>query len=61
MLVQEATLFLQLLYRNDFKNDFAELLQTKYEGMIVRAVDDREYFKNYQYLDTNLDRGMRFL
>lgn len=58
--MQETTLFLQLLYKNEFKNEFLNLLKGKYEKMIILAVDDQAYMKNYKYLDTNLDRGMHF-
>lgn len=55
---QETTLFLQLLYRNEFKDDFLLVLKNKYEDMIISAVHDKDYLENYKHLDTNLDRGM---
>lgn len=56
--MQETTLFLQLLYKNEFKTQFLNLLKGKYEKMIMLAISDEAYMKNYKYLDTNLDRGM---
>lgn len=56
--MQETTLFLQLLYKNDFKDKFLNLLREKYEKMIFLAIRNKEYMKNYTHLDTNLDRGM---
>lgn len=55
---QETTLFLQLLYQNNFKDDFSFSLKDRYEHMIISAVHDREYMENYKHLDMNLDRGM---
>jgi hypothetical protein len=55
---QETTLFLQLLYQNNFKDDFSLSLKDRYEQMIISAVHDREYMENYKHLDMNLDRGM---
>uniref|UniRef100_A0A7I4B0B8 E3 ubiquitin-protein ligase n=1 Tax=Physcomitrium patens TaxID=3218 RepID=A0A7I4B0B8_PHYPA len=54
----ETTLFLQLLYKNDFKDKFLNLLREKYEKMIFLAIRNKEYMKNYTHLDTNLDRVM---
>lgn len=54
--VQETTLFLQLLYKSEFKHDFSEVLKDKYEKIVIPAVDDE--VPNYDYVDTNLDRGM---
>jgi hypothetical protein len=54
--VQETTLFLQLLYNSEFKHDFSEVLKDKYEKIVIPAVDDE--VPNYDYVDTNLDRGM---
>lgn len=58
--MQETTLFLQLLYKNDFKDQFLDRLKGKYEKMLILAVDSAAYMKNYKSLDTNLDRGMHF-
>jgi hypothetical protein len=52
----ETTLFLQLLYNSEFKHDFSEVLKDKYEKIVIPAVDDE--VPNYDYVDTNLDRGM---
>ncbi|KAG0566256.1 hypothetical protein KC19_7G050000 [Ceratodon purpureus] len=54
----ETTLFLQLLYKNEFKDQFLDRLKGKYERMIIHAVDSVAYMKNYKSLDTNLDRVM---
>ncbi|KAG0560005.1 hypothetical protein KC19_10G146700 [Ceratodon purpureus] len=54
----ETTLFLQLLYKNEFKTQFLNLLKGKYEKMIMLALSNQAYLKNYKYLDTNLDRVM---
>ncbi len=54
--VQETTLFLQLLYKSEFKHDFSEVLKDKYEKIVIPAVDDGGL--NYHHVDTNLDRGM---
>lgn len=54
-------MFLQLLYKNDFKIQFLNVLKGKYEKMIMLAVNSPStYLKNYKDLDTNLDRGMYF-
>ena len=58
--MQETTLFLQLLYRNEFKTQFLNLLKGKYERMIMLAIENEAYMSNYKHLDTNLDRGMHF-
>lgn len=55
---QETTLFLQLLYKNEFKDEFLLVLKNKYEDMIISAVHDKNYLENYKHLDTNLDRGV---
>jgi len=55
---EETTLFLQLLYKNEFKDDFLLVLKNKYEDMIISAVHDKYYLENYKHLDTNLDRVM---
>jgi hypothetical protein len=52
----ETTLFLQLLYKSEFKHDFSEVLKDKYEKIVIPAVDDE--VPNYDYVDTNLDRVM---
>jgi E3 ubiquitin-protein ligase UBR1/E3 ubiquitin-protein ligase UBR3 len=54
----ETTLFLQLLYKNEFKIQFLNILKGKYEKMIILAVNNEAYMRNYKYLDTNLDRVM---
>jgi hypothetical protein len=56
--VQETTLFLQLLYKSEFKHDFSKVLKDKYEKIVIPAVDDEVLRDNYQYVDTNLDRVM---
>jgi hypothetical protein len=56
--VQETTLFLQLLYKSEFKHDFSKVLKDKYEKIVIAAVDDEVLRDNYQNVDTNLDRGM---
>lgn len=55
--VQETTLYLQLLYKNEFKDQFLSILRVKYENMIFLAMGNSQYMKNYTHLDTNLDRG----
>jgi hypothetical protein len=45
-----------LLYNSEFKHDFSEVLKDKYEKIVIPAVDDE--VPNYDYVDTNLDRGM---
>ncbi|CAM6059330.1 unnamed protein product [Sphagnum tenellum] len=52
----ETTLFLQLLYKSEFKHDFSEVLKDKYEKIVIPAVNDE--VPNYDYVDTNLDRVM---
>jgi hypothetical protein len=54
----ETTLFLQLLYKSEFKHDFSKVLKDKYEKIVIAAVDDEVLRDNYQNVDTNLDRGM---
>jgi E3 ubiquitin-protein ligase UBR1/E3 ubiquitin-protein ligase UBR3 len=54
----ETTLFLQLLYKSEFKHDFSEVLKDKYEKIVISAVDDEVLRRKYHYVDTNLDRVM---
>ncbi|XP_024384261.1 E3 ubiquitin-protein ligase PRT6 isoform X2 [Physcomitrium patens] len=54
----ETTLYLQLLYKNEFKDQFLSILRVKYENMIFLAMGNSQYMKNYTHLDTNLDRVM---
>ena len=53
-------MFLQLLYKNEFKIHFLNILKVKYEKMIMLALNNEAYKQNYKCLDTNLDRGMHF-
>lgn len=58
--LQETTLILQLLYQNEFKYNFLNHFREKYEEMVILAIENQAYMKNYKHLDSNLDRGMRF-
>uniref|UniRef100_A0A7I4BEK2 E3 ubiquitin-protein ligase n=1 Tax=Physcomitrium patens TaxID=3218 RepID=A0A7I4BEK2_PHYPA len=54
----ETTLILQLLYQNEFKYNFLNHFRGKYEEMVILAIENQAYMKNYKHLDSNLDRVM---
>lgn len=65
LILQETTLFLQMLYNLKFKQQYSEELMTHYQTMIESVVDRniREHpydplVKQFKALDSSLERGM---
>ena len=61
-ILQETTLFLQMLYNPQFKQQYSEELMKHYQSMIETVVDRniREYdplVRHFKALDSSLERG----
>lgn len=61
--VQETTLFLQMLYDHEFKQQFSEELVVHYAALIKLVITNvvegqPNSLKDFKALDSSLDRGM---